>query len=126
MKIGFELALPLGLSEPEGRAFGSRPCADSTFTMWDDCMSFPDKMVKVRRHRSISLSYIDPATGKRVDWQRMGQAEAELLQHELDHLDGVLAVDHADTDEAIVPRAEYLARRDDYDAAVDYKITPTI
>ena len=89
-------------------------------------MSFPDKMVKVRRHRSISLSYMDPATGERVDWQRMGQAEAELLQHELDHLDGVLAVDHADSDEAIVPREEYLARRDEYDAAVDYRITPTI
>lgn len=93
-----------------------------TFTMWDDCMSFPDKMVKVRRHRSISLSYVCPRDGKRFDWLGMGQAEAELLQHELDHLDGVLAVDRA---ERTIARDEYLARRDEYDAQVDYAIQPT-
>ena len=100
--------------------------SDETFTMWDDCMSFPDKMVRLRRHRSISLAYVDPATGERIEWQRMGQAEAELLQHELDHLDGVLAVDHADSEEAIVSREDYLSRRDAYDARVDYAIGSTI
>ena len=50
-----------------------------TFTMWDDCMSFPDKMVRLRRHNSISLTYLSP-DGTRHEWNRLGQAEAELLQ----------------------------------------------
>src|SRR5678816_1100962 len=30
-----------------------------TFTMWDDCMSFPWLMVRLRRYRSVSLQYVD-------------------------------------------------------------------
>eukprot|EP00966_Prymnesium_polylepis_P098789 2287739-Prymnesium_polylepis.1 len=30
-----------------------------TFSMWDDCMSFPHLMVRLRRHESISLRYYD-------------------------------------------------------------------
>ncbi|NLO57718.1 MAG: peptide deformylase, partial [Synergistaceae bacterium] len=63
-----------------------------TFTLWDDCMSFPDLMVRVRRNRSVSVRYQDEE-GTRKEWAEMGQAESELLQHEIDHLDGVLAVD---------------------------------
>eukprot|EP00729_Bicosta_minor_P023501 gene23501-32567_t len=64
------------------------------FSLWDDCMSFPHLMVKVRRHASISLAYQD-ISGKRYEWNELRQQEAELLQHELDHLDGTLAVDRA-------------------------------
>ena len=65
-----------------------------TFTLWDDCMCFPDLLVKVRRHRSVSLAARDEA-GRPLVLERVGQAESELLQHELDHLDGILAVDRA-------------------------------
>lgn len=33
--------------------------SEATFTLWDDCMSFPDLLVKVRRAESISIKYID-------------------------------------------------------------------
>ncbi len=57
--------------------------------LWDDCMSFPQLLVKVKRYRSCRLSYRDAA------WQEKSvilEGElAELLQHEIDHLNGVLA-----------------------------------
>jgi peptide deformylase len=57
-------------------------------------MCFPDLLVRVKRNRSISISYLD-ASGEPRAWEHLGQAESELLQHELDHLDGVLATDLA-------------------------------
>lgn len=64
-----------------------------TFTMWDDCMSFPDLLVRVERARSLSLDYVDEH-GKPQTWRELDQAAAELLQHEIDHLDGILFIDH--------------------------------
>ena len=62
-------------------------------TLWDDCMSFPELLVRVQRHRACRLVYRD------MDWRSrtMDLADdlSELLQHETDHLDGVLAVDRA-------------------------------
>lgn len=61
--------------------------------LWDDCMSFPDLFVRVSRHRRCRIKYRD------VDWfEREMELEndlSELLQHETDHLDGILAVSRA-------------------------------
>jgi peptide deformylase len=57
-------------------------------------MSFPWLMVKVRRHKSISIQYQDEQ-GCTQEMNHIDQATSELLQHEIDHLDGVLAVDLA-------------------------------
>lgn len=61
--------------------------------LWDDCMSFPDLLVKVKRHAAVQISFKD------FDWQDhtwdLTGDLSELLQHEYDHLDGVLAVDRA-------------------------------
>lgn len=96
-----------------------------TFTMWDDCMSFPDLLVRVRRFRSLSLEYVDEH-GRRQAWNELDQAAAELLQHEIDHLDGVLAVDRALDRESLVMRAVYERDRERLDAMVDYTIVPTL
>ena len=96
--------------------------SEETFTMWDDCMSFPDLLVRVRRNASLSLSYVDEH-GKPHEWRDVEPAIAELLQHEIDHLDGVLAVDRA-MDQ--VTRAEYDRARERYEAMVDYRIVPTL
>ena len=97
-----------------------------TISLWDDCMSFPDLMVLVRRHQHISLRYCD-VHGQPFEWHDLRVQESELLQHELDHLEGVLAVDraaHPNTD--IVRRDDYLARREHFDRQVDYVIVPTV
>ena len=57
--------------------------------LMDDCMSFPNLLVRVRRHRHCILRYRDE------NWQEQEMAMdddmAELIQHEYDHLDGILA-----------------------------------
>jgi peptide deformylase len=54
------------------------------------------------------------------------QALSELFQHEIDHLDGILAVDRAIDEQAIIKRTDYEADRDKYDAMVEYTIQSTI
>lgn len=71
-----------------------------TFEVWDDCFSLPGRLVRVRRHRSVSLRYRDLA-GRVRHWERLTPDLAELVQHELDHLDGVLMIDRADGDDAV-------------------------
>src|SRR6266704_3545952 len=61
------------------------------FLVWDDCFSFPNLFVRVNRAYRASLSYTD-LKGKQVTMELEGPM-AELLQHELDHLDGILAID---------------------------------
>jgi peptide deformylase len=64
-----------------------------TFELWDDCMSFPELLVKVQRHCTCRIIYRD------LDWNEhtlmLSDSLAELLQHECDHLDGILAVERA-------------------------------
>ena len=96
-----------------------------TFTLWDDCMCFPDLLVKVRRQASISITYLDEQ-GTAAVWENLGRAEAELLQHEIDHLDGILAVDRALDPASIITRAAFDADPGFFNQQVDYAIQPTI
>jgi peptide deformylase len=63
------------------------------FEIWDDCMSFPNLLVKVMRHRKLTISFFD------LNWERqtwhLEDDMAELIQHEYDHLDGILATQKA-------------------------------
>jgi peptide deformylase len=94
--------------------------SEASFTLWDDCLCFPDTLVRVRRAASISVDF-DDERGHPQRWSDLAPAEAELFQHELDHLDGVLAVDRAVDAEALVSRAEFESRREHYLAMVDGK-----
>jgi peptide deformylase len=58
------------------------------FELWDDCMSFPNLLVKVKRHRSLTINYLDE-NWEPHEWKMEG-ALSELLQHEYDHLNGIL------------------------------------
>jgi peptide deformylase len=86
-----------------------------TFTLWDDCLCFPDLLVRVRRARSITLEFEDES-GRTQTWADLAPAESELFQHELDHLDGILAVDRAVDAESIVTRAEFARERERFQA----------
>ncbi len=92
-----------------------------TFTMWDDCMCFPHLLVRVRRHASISLRYAD-AQGRVREWVHLDQPSSELLQHEIDHLNGILAIDRALDRHSIISRAAFDASPDLFRAQVDYSI----
>lgn len=63
------------------------------FDMWDDCMSYPGLEVKLYRYKKCKIYYKD------LEWNECAiEAEgdlSELIQHEYDHLDGILAVHRA-------------------------------
>lgn len=75
------------------------------FILWDDCFSFPDILVKVVRNYSIEVSFINEE-GKRKKLNAVG-ALSELLQHEIDHINGTLAIDRAVDSKHIILRSEY-------------------
>jgi peptide deformylase len=68
------------------------------FELWDDCMSFPNLLVKVKRHRSLTINYLDERWQPQT-WDMEGDL-SELLQHEYDHLDGILCTMRAVDDKA--------------------------
>jgi peptide deformylase len=96
-----------------------------TFKMWDDCMSFPELIVKVTRNESISIEYFDEE-GKEKTWNNLSRDISELLQHEIDHLDGILAIDRAIEKNDIIYKNEYLKNKTLYDRDIDYIIKKTI
>lgn len=61
--------------------------------VWDDCMCFPDLLVKVLRHQRLRIIYRD-LKWKETSMDLEGDL-SELVQHEYDHLDGILAVSRA-------------------------------
>lgn len=67
--------------------------SEEMMELWDDCMSFPDLLVKVMRHKSCRIRY------RNQYWEEESMFLhgdlSELLQHEYDHLNGVLAVARA-------------------------------
>jgi peptide deformylase len=73
--------------------------------LWDDCFSFPDLMVRVSRATRIRVDYQDEG-GAPQNIEAEGDL-SELLQHEIDHLDGILAVDRAAAPHALMTRAEW-------------------
>ena len=66
----------------------------------DDCMSFPDLLVRVKRHKRCIIYYKD------LDWNDCSMElegdMSELIQHEYDHLDGILATLRAVDERAFV------------------------
>lgn len=61
--------------------------------LWDDCMSFPNLLVRLQRHRSCTLTFRDDQWHEQ-QWPLKDDL-SELLQHECDHLNGTLAISRA-------------------------------
>ena len=59
------------------------------FELWDDCMSFPHLLVRLKRHSHCKIKFKD-LNWEDQEWFLEGDL-SELLQHECDHLDGILA-----------------------------------
>ena len=62
--------------------------SDEMFELWDDCMSFPNLFVRVKRHKNLKIKFRDTHWVEH-EWF-LEDALSELLQHEVDHLDGIL------------------------------------
>jgi peptide deformylase len=79
--------------------------SEEEIEVWDDCFSFPDLLVRVKRAFSITVQYEDEQV-RRHNIDAHGDF-AELLQHEIDHLDGILAVQRAVSPQAFSTRKEW-------------------
>ena len=97
--------------------------SEETVSLWDDCMSFPWLMVRLRRHASISVRYQDE-NGAFHEMCELDTATSELFQHEIDHLDGILAVDRALDRNALVSRELFLAQPETFFKTVDWVPNP--
>jgi len=79
-----------------------------TMELWDDCFSFPELMVRVRRHVEIDVAYLNESGEPQIVNARGDLSE--LLQHEIDHLDGILATDRAIDARSFALRSEVIKR----------------
>ena len=66
--------------------------SDERSTYEEGCLSIPDYYAEVERPATITVTSLD-RTGKEVTTEADGLL-ATCLQHEIDHLDGVLFIDH--------------------------------
>jgi peptide deformylase len=96
--------------ELDGRAWRLRNPAhefqsEEKLRLWDDCFSFPNLLVQVERSATVRIGY----DGEAGDVQRLEASGpfSELLQHEMDHLEGVLAVDRAIDRNSLRTREEH-------------------
>ena len=67
------------------------PVVDDSIEDWEGCLSIPDIRGKVPRARQIVVRALD-RKGKRIELRASGFT-ARVIQHETDHLDGVLFFD---------------------------------
>lgn len=69
--------------------------SDTTAIGPEGCLSLPNLTAEVRRATSVQMRWFD-LTGK-VNEQTFTAFAAICVQHEFDHLNGVLTLDHLDT-----------------------------
>jgi len=78
--------------------------------VWDACLSFLSIFMQVERHREITVRYQNLSG----EWNEIRAGEernlGELLQHEIDHLDGILAVDRITDIRTMCTREEFEKR----------------
>jgi peptide deformylase len=78
--------------------------------VWDACLSFLSIFMKVERYREITVRYQD-LNGERHEVHANEERNlSELLQHEIDHLDGILAVDRMTDMKTMCTREEFEKR----------------
>jgi len=66
--------------------------AEETFTYNEGCLSIPGHYARVTRPRRIRMTYLDQRGKKRE--LEASELMSQCIQHEIDHLNGVLFIDH--------------------------------
>lgn len=102
---------PIAIINPEIEIVGS-----SMLEGWEGCLSIPDLRGMVPRAQHIRVRALD-RHGKRIEINAK-DFPARVIQHETDHLDGVLFLDRMRSFQSLAFMEEfsrYHARRDDDD-----------
>lgn len=84
--------------------------SEEKIVVWDACLSFLAIFMQVERHKEIRVRYQDV----RGEWHEVQAGEerdiSELLQHEIDHLDGILCIDRVTDARTICTKEEFEKR----------------
>ena len=96
--------------------------SNQKIVVWDACLSFLSIFMQVERHREITVQY-QTLRGETVE-VKAGEDRnlSELLQHEIDHLDGILALDRVIDVKTICTREQFEKR---YRDQSPYAVTET-
>ena len=79
--------------------------SDKTIRWDESCLSIPEYELTVQRHHRIHVRWDDVNGDSQEGW--FEEFPAVVVQHEMDHLDGVTLLDHSSR----LKRSRYLARR---------------
>jgi peptide deformylase len=84
--------------------------SEEKIVVWDACLSFLSIFMQVERKREITVRYQDLTGEHHVFRAGDDRNLSELLQHEIDHLDGILAVDRITDIKSLCTREEFEKR----------------
>jgi peptide deformylase len=84
-----------------------RPLSEETFEVIEGCLSIPGLRGRLGRHAEVEVSYLDRGGEPRVEVIR--GLSAGTLQHEQDHLDGVLFVDRVEDPRTLTSWESFVA-----------------
>jgi len=74
--------------------------SDKTELGEEGCLSLPGKWGNVKRYKEITVQYLDEKSGKRT--LKLSKFNARVVQHEIDHLNGILFTDYLDAEDALL------------------------
>lgn len=86
-------------------------------TVWETCMCFPSLTVCVKRAKSVELKFYDEGGEEHMS-EYNDQATSALIQHEVDHLNGVLVIDRVSSLDGVLLRPAYKAKNGFYNRIV--------
>jgi peptide deformylase len=73
--------------------------------MWEGCISFGDPFAKAERYKKVKIKWQDEKA--KIHEKYFEGILAHVLQHEIDHLNGVLFVDRVKDTTSYVTESEY-------------------
>lgn len=74
-----------------------------TQLVWDDCMSLPEIAVEVERWKHITVKY-QTIDGDIKFLENLSPEDSELLQHEIDHLSGIIMTHRMTSTHRVISR----------------------
>jgi peptide deformylase len=75
-------------------------------TVDEGCLSVPGYRAELTRHQMVIAKGIDPETGKEVRIKSKDDLLAQALEHEIDHTNGILYMDHLPSLDVLVKIGE--------------------
>ena len=69
----------------------------------EGCLSVPGFRGEIQRSLKVLVKGMDPVTGKEGRIRAENDLLAECLEHEIDHINGILYIDYLDGPDALVP-----------------------